>query len=261
MSHHWFWVKQSIHFALCSSSNTHLHVFSPIDAIKSGWNHYIYKKLFIKKKKKTPVGHVSWILRGRLPVNLNAKNHLDLTWSNGGAECMHSWFLQLYRKLRLAATTVARLTSMATEWWRALWKPIISLSCQRTYEKICCPPTECWAWLKGAAAQSWGHICRVASKANIAVTRKHSPECRAKYRRYDITYYLMWSQQTCTHGKFQWDENVRSLVIVQASVCHRVTSKPFCKRRHFLVNPTSMPTAGQSVLASEVRRSLCQHFS
>lgn len=129
---------------------------------------------------------------------------------------MHSWFLQLYCQQLLAATTVAHLTSKVTGWWRALWKPIISLSCRRTYEKICCPPTGSWHWLKGAAAHSRGQICHFASKANIAVTCKHLPECRAKYSRYDITYYLMWSQQTCTHGKFQQNENVRLLGIEQA---------------------------------------------
>lgn len=139
-----------------------------------------------------------------------------MTWSNGGAECMHSWLQQLYCQLLLATTTVAHLTSKATGWRRALWKPIISFSCRCANEKIRRPPTDCWPGFKGAAAHSRGQICRVASKANIAVTCKHLPECRAKYSSYDITYYLMWSQQTCTHGKFQRNENVRLLDIEQA---------------------------------------------
>lgn len=151
---------------------------------------------------------------------------------------MHSWFLQLYCQVPLAATTIAHLTSQATGWWRALWKPIIPLSCWRAYEKICSPPTECWPWLKGAAAHSRGQIHRVASTANIAVTRKHSPECWAKYRRYDITYYLMWSQRTCTHGKFQRNKNVRSPGIVQArDSVSQVHVQTFQQTTTFLIPP------------------------
>lgn len=129
------------------------------------------------------------------------------------------------------------------------------------YEKICSPPTECWLWLKGAAAHSRGQTHRVASTANIAVTRKHSLECWAKYRRYDITYYLMWRQWTCMHGKFQRNKNLRPALRNRETVCHRFTSKLFSKRWHFSLHPTSVPTAGQSVLASEVHRSLCQHLT
>lgn len=151
---------------------------------------------------------------------------------------MHSWFLQLYCQVPLATTTIAHLTSQATGWWRALWKPIIPLSCWRAYEKICSPPTECWPWLKGAVAHSRGQIHRVASTANIAVTRKHSPECWAKYRRYDITYYLMWSQRTCTHGKFQRNKNVRSPAVVQArDSVSQVHIQTFQQTTTFLIPP------------------------
>lgn len=141
-------------------------------------------------------------------INTTSRLHLVKCWS-----WMYAFMVPA---ASLPTATGCYYSRSSDGWWRALWKPIISLSCRCAYEKICCPPTECWPWLKGAAAHCRGQICHVASKANIAVTCKHLPECRAKYRRYDITYYLMWSQQTCTRGKFQRNENVRLLGIGQA---------------------------------------------
>lgn len=137
------------------------------------------------------------------------------------------------------------------------------LSCWRANKGIYSPPTERWP---GATMHSRGQIYRVASTANIAVTRKHVPCLTITHWSAEQSTCVMTSRTIwCGVSECAHMESFSEMKSLIASCCASERQCVIGSRPSFSASggvfPTSPPTAGQSVLASEVHMSLGQPFT